>query len=177
MGPNLRGILYAAGYGIISSSCSYGSAAAARGFYQRGADLRSVFSFLISSTNMNVAILVLFWSLLGWKFAFAEFFGGIIIIAVVVTGISILFSRDELERLACEHHSPFFGEQTVGTECAICGMQGDPELGVANRDRTYLACGQKHYQKMSADPARYVDAPKSAIAPRPHCGRPRRGGR
>src|SRR5579859_4940577 len=74
LGPNLRGILYGAGFGITSSSCSYGSAAAARGFYQRGADIRSVFSFLISSTNMNIAILILFWSLLGWKFAFAEFF-------------------------------------------------------------------------------------------------------
>ncbi|MFN2527316.1 MAG: permease [Candidatus Baltobacteraceae bacterium] len=167
MGPNLRGILYAAGFGIISSSCSYGSAAAARGFYQRGADLRSVFSFLISSTNMNIAILVLFWSLLGWKFAFAEFFGGIIIIAVVVTGISILFKREELERLAREHPSPVFAEKTIVRECAICGMEGEPELGVAYRERTYLACGQKHYQQMSADPARYVGAEQSVAAARP----------
>ena len=32
LGPNLRGILYGAGFGIISSACSYGAAAAARGF-------------------------------------------------------------------------------------------------------------------------------------------------
>lgn len=58
LGPNLKGVLAGAGFGIISSSCSYGSAAAARGFYQKGADVRSIFSFLVASTNMNVAILI-----------------------------------------------------------------------------------------------------------------------
>lgn len=156
LGPNLRGILYATGFGIISSSCSYGSAAAARGFYQRGADLRSVFAFLVSSTNMNVAILILFWSLLGWKFAFAEFFGGIIIIAIVTSGFSILFKPQDLERLTREHPSPQADEQTVLTECAICGMEGETELAVEYRGRTYLACGRKHYQDIAASPARYI---------------------
>jgi uncharacterized membrane protein YraQ (UPF0718 family) len=99
LGPNLRGLLYGAGFGIISSACSYGAAAAARGFYRSGADARSVFAFLISSTNMNLAILILFWSLLGWKFAFAEFFGGVIIIVVVTLGFTLLFRNGELERL------------------------------------------------------------------------------
>ncbi len=99
LGPNLKGILYGAGFGIIASSCSYGAAAAMRGFYRQGADLRSIFSFLIASTNMNVAIVVLFWSLLGWRFAFAEFFGGALIIAVVSIGFTWIFGRDELARL------------------------------------------------------------------------------
>lgn len=116
LGPGLKGLLYGAGFGVISSSCSYGAAAAARGFYRSGADIRSVLAFLISSTNMNLAILILFWSLLGWRFAFAEFFGGIIIIAVVTLGLSLLFGNAQLARLqrdyvavggegeGCEHH-------------------------------------------------------------------------
>ena len=156
LGPNLRGILFGAGFGIISSSCSYGSAAAARGFYQRGADIRSVFSFLISSTNMNVAILILFWSLLGWKFAFAEFFGGIIIIAVVVAGFSLIFGSRELERLRLEHPSPAQQTQPVVTECPLCGMEGEPDLAVQYEGRTYLACGRKHHADLAADPARYL---------------------
>jgi uncharacterized protein len=102
LGPGLKGLLYGAGFGIISSACSYGAAAAARGFYRNGADVRSVFSFLISSTNMNLAILILFWSLLGWKFAFAEFFGGVIIIAVVTIGFSLIF-RGDLARMQREY--------------------------------------------------------------------------
>jgi uncharacterized membrane protein YraQ (UPF0718 family) len=95
----LRGIAAAAGFGAISSSCSYGSAAATRSLYRRGADARAAFSFLISSTNMNIAILVMFWTLVGWKFAFAELFGGAIIIAVVAAGLSVLFPRGALDRL------------------------------------------------------------------------------
>lgn len=115
LGPNLRGIVSGAGFGIIASACSYGASAAARGFYQRGADIRAVFSFLIASTNMNLAILILFWSLLGWKFAFAEFFGGIIIIAVVVTGLSLLFGGGKLEQLRAQMPG---GDASSGDHCA-----------------------------------------------------------
>lgn len=113
LGPGLKGLLYGAGFGIISSACSYGAAAAARGFYRSGADVRSIFSFLISSTNMNVAILILFWSLLGWKFAFAEFFGGVIIIVVVAAGFTLLFRRGELARLQAQYAG---GEETMAME-------------------------------------------------------------
>lgn len=144
LGPNLRGILYGVGFGIISSACSYGSAAAARGFYQRGADIRSVFSFLISSTNMNVAILILFWSLLGWKFAFAEFFGGAIIIAIVVLGFTLFFGTQRLEKLRAEAPAP--PTETISAECPICGMVGDPEFAAESEGKTYYACGRKHQQ-------------------------------
>lgn len=99
LGPGLRGLLCGTAFGIISSACSYGAAAAARGFYRNGADVRAVFAFLISSTNMNLAILILFWSLLGWRFAFAEFFGGAIIIAVVTAGLSVWFRGTTLQGL------------------------------------------------------------------------------
>jgi len=112
LGPGLRGLLYGAGFGIISSACSYGAAAAARGFYRSGADIRSVLAFLISSTNMNVAILILFWSLLGWRFAFAEFFGGAIIIAVVSLGFTLLFRPSELARLQTE-----YGDDSSESHC------------------------------------------------------------
>lgn len=143
LGGNMRGLLYATGFGIISSACSYGAAAAARGFYQRGADLRSVFAFLISSTNMNLAILILFWSLLGWRFAFAEFFGGIIIIAVVVAGLSVVFRTGQ----------PRFEESAAApaliVECPLCGMEGEPELAVPYQGGMALACGTKHFKELS----------------------------
>lgn len=126
LGPNLRGILYGMGFGIISSACSYGAAAAARGFYRSGADVRAVFAFLISSTNMNLAILILFWSLLGWRFAVAEFFGGVIIIAIVVTGFSLLFSRD---RLRARPQTP-----SMQDEGGDHGCHGHDDAAPASRD-------------------------------------------
>lgn len=128
LGPNLRGILYGTGFGIISSACSYGAAAAARGFYRNGADARAVFAFLISSTNMNLAILILFWSLLGWKFAFAEFFGGAIIIAVVVLGITLFIRNGELAQMQRGFTSGA-GAATEEDHCADHGEHGHAGRG------------------------------------------------
>lgn len=169
LGPNLRSILNGTGFGIISSACSYGAAAAARGFYSKGADVRSVFAFLISSTNMNAAILILFWSLLGWKFAFAEFFGGLIIIAVVTTGMTTLLGTAELERLRREHPIPGAStEPAIVVECPICGMEGEERFAVTHRDTTYLCCGSKHQKDLQNDPERYLGKGESASSPQQH---------
>ncbi len=165
LGPNVRGILSAAGFGIISSACSYGAAAAARGFYQRGADIRAVFAFLISSTNMNVAIVILFWTLLGWRFAFAEFFGGIIIIAIVVAGFSLLFRAATLERFA-EQARALAGSRAAEetTQCPLCGMEGDPAHAVTIGGRTVLACGANHERQLH-ERAQEDAAPRSLATP------------
>ncbi len=41
--------------------------------------------------------------MLGWKFAFAEFFGGVIIIVIVVLGLSLLFGGERLARMQREY--------------------------------------------------------------------------
>lgn len=140
LGPNLRGLLAATGFGIISSACSYGAAAAARGFYRNGADARAIFAFLISSTNMNVAILILFWSLLGWKFAFAEFFGGAIIIAVVTGGFGLLFRRGELARMQQAYLAGANADADDGDAC--CHHDGEGAHGDAPVTRRSLASAQ-----------------------------------
>jgi uncharacterized protein len=66
---------------------------------------------------MNLAILILFWSLLGWKFAFAEFFGGIIIIAVVTIGFTLLFAGGELERLQRDYVGGIDGNGKDASHC------------------------------------------------------------
>jgi uncharacterized protein len=146
LGPNLRGILSGLGLGIIASACSYGAAAAVRGFYRSGADVRSIFAFLISSTNMNVAIVILFWSMLGWKFAFAEFFGGIIIVAIVTAVFSIFFNTERLQRLHAEFIEAAPAEESGHHD--HCHGHGDdegmPETGLhtLGRASTWAAIGQ-----------------------------------
>jgi uncharacterized membrane protein YraQ (UPF0718 family) len=153
LGPNLRGILYGTGFGIISSACSYGAAAAAPGFYRGGADVRSVFAFLISSTNMNLAILILFWSLLGWRFVFAEFFGGVIIIAIVVAGFSLLFRAGDLHAPAdggeeedggCCHHDHHHGTVSASrslTDASTWTKVAQTAIADVKMLRTELAVG------------------------------------
>lgn len=115
---------------------------------------------------MNLAILILFWSLLGWKFAFAEFFGGLIIIAVVTIGFTFLFGSKELARLRREHPSPVQAVKgAVVTECPICGMEGDEEFSVVYRGTGYWCCGAKHQADLRSDPERYLGEGDSARAP------------
>ncbi|GAB3394146.1 permease [Amycolatopsis echigonensis] len=158
------GIAVSAGFGAISSSCSYGSAAATRSLYRRGADARAAFAFLISSTNMNVAILVMFWVLVGWQFAFAEFFGGIIIIAVVAIGLSLLFPGQALDRLRTNTGDTTPSGPRV-TEDVVCGMKGSPAHAVAVADREFLFCTAEHARQFAADPAAYADVPPGTATP------------
>jgi uncharacterized membrane protein YraQ (UPF0718 family) len=126
LGPNLRGIATGTLFGIVASACSYGAAAAARGFYQKGADVRSVFAFMISSTNMNLAILIMFWAMLGWRFAFAEFFGGLIIIALVAAGASIFLRPHELRTAAPADAAP-----ALAGGCSHCATEESSPHGLA----------------------------------------------
>lgn len=103
---------------------------------------------------MNVAILILFWVLVGWKFALAEFLGGIIIIAVVATGLSLLFPGGRLERLRQETPQQVLGD--VVTEDVICGMEGHQEHAVDYQGRTYLFCNAQHARQFRQDPEEYA---------------------
>jgi uncharacterized membrane protein YraQ (UPF0718 family) len=154
LGPNLRGLANGTVFGIVASACSYGAAAAARGFFQKGADLRAVFAFMIASTNMNLAIVVMFWAMLGWKFAFAEFAGGIVIITVVALGMSALFSPEELRGLAAA--MPRKPRAVCVSECLQCGMAGEAEHAVEYEGSTYLFCGARHEREFREHPARVL---------------------
>ena len=157
LGPGLRGVVNGAAFGIVASACSYGAAAAARGFYQKGADARAVFAFLVSSTNMNVAILIMFWAMLGWRFAAAEFFGGIVIVAIVSLGLTLVV-RDGALTSASGAES---GADAIVHACLQCGMDGEPEHAVAYEGRTYLFCGARHEAGFRADPAGVLAAARA----------------
>jgi uncharacterized membrane protein YraQ (UPF0718 family) len=154
LGPNLGGIVRGTLFGIVASACSYGAAAAARGFYQKGADARSVFAFTIASTNMNIAIVIMFWAMLGWQFAFAEFFGGLIVIAIVVAGFTLLLRPGDL-RVA---ESAVAGRGARVDECLQCGMEGDAGNAVVYEGTEYLFCGARHEAQFRAEPAAVLAA-------------------
>jgi uncharacterized membrane protein YraQ (UPF0718 family) len=172
LGPNLRGILNGAAFGIVASACSYGAAAAARGFYQKGADARSVFAFLVSSTNMNVAILIMFWAMLGWQFAAAEFFGGIVIVAIVSIGLTLVFRGEALH--AGDTAAADAGARV--TECLQCGMEGEEEHAVTYEGRTYLFCGARHEAGFRADPQGVLAAARAEDESMPGLGALRSAG-
>ena len=148
MKKGFLGIIYSIIFGIVSSSCSYGAAELSKGMYKEGVDIKNVFSFLISSTNMNIAILILFAYLISFKFAFAEFFGGIIIIFFVILGFSI-FEKSNKSNYKSKN-------LPIVDNCMICGMSGDKNISFLYENIKYLFCSAVHKDMFESNPSKYV---------------------
>jgi YHS domain-containing protein/uncharacterized membrane protein YraQ (UPF0718 family) len=94
-------------FGVVSSSCSYAASALAKTLFARGADFTAAQAFMFASTNLVIELGIVLWLLLGWPFAFAEFVGGAIMIALltlilprVIPPAEQAAARDALRSLA-----------------------------------------------------------------------------
>jgi uncharacterized membrane protein YraQ (UPF0718 family)/YHS domain-containing protein len=77
-------LLRATGFGAASSSCSYAASAMAKSLFSRGADFVAAMVFMFASTNLVVELGVVLAVLIGWQFTVGEFFGGLVMIALLV---------------------------------------------------------------------------------------------
>jgi uncharacterized membrane protein YraQ (UPF0718 family)/YHS domain-containing protein len=73
----------AAGYGTVSSSCSYAATAMAKSLFTKGADFVEALVFMFASTNLVIELGIVLVVLMGWQFAVSEFVGGAIMIALL----------------------------------------------------------------------------------------------
>src|SRR5438552_6399370 len=96
-GRGLREVTVATGLGAASSSCSYAAIAIAKSLFARGASLVSAMAFQFASTNLVFELGLVLWLFLGWRFTLAEFVGGIVLILVLWTALTMLVSRDREE--------------------------------------------------------------------------------
>jgi uncharacterized membrane protein YraQ (UPF0718 family) len=104
--------------------------------------------------------------MLGWQFAAAEFFGGIVIVAIVSIGLTLAFRGDGLS--ASDAAAADAGARV--TECLQCGMEGEEEHAVAYEGRTYLFCGARHEAGFRADPQGVLDAARAEDESMPGLG-------
>ena len=81
----------AAGYGMLSSSCSYAASAMTKNLVVKGADFITAMVFMVASTNLVIEIGLVLIALMGWQFAVAEFVGGPIMIVLLALLGTLLF--------------------------------------------------------------------------------------
>lgn len=74
----VKEIALATTLGAASSSCSYASAAISRTLFKKGAALIPSLAFLFASTNLVIELGIILYLLLGWRFMFGEWIGGVI---------------------------------------------------------------------------------------------------
>ena len=101
-GRGARPVALAAALGAASSSCSYAAIAIAKSLFAKGASAASALAFQFASTNLVVELGAVVWILIGWRFALAEFLGGLLLI-VTMTALLRLFVSSRLEQQAREH--------------------------------------------------------------------------
>lgn len=93
----VREIALATGFGAVSSSCSYASAALSKTLFKKGAGLIPSLAFLFSSTNLVLELGVILWLLLGWQFTAAEWLGGLVLIAVMSVLVKLTYPKRLVE--------------------------------------------------------------------------------
>jgi uncharacterized protein len=86
-----REIALATLFGAVSSSCSYASAAISRALFRRGAALVPALAFLFASTNLVVELGMALIVFLGWRFAAAEWIGGVVLIGVMTLLVRLTY--------------------------------------------------------------------------------------
>ena len=70
-----KSILWATGFGVASTSCSFGDIAATKSLFTKGAHLVPSLAFMVASTNFVIGLSFVIWALLGWEFAVAQAVG------------------------------------------------------------------------------------------------------
>jgi uncharacterized protein len=101
-GSGARPLAVATGLGAASSSCSYAAIAIAKSLFQKGASASTALAFQFASTNLVWELGLVLWVLLGWRFALAEYLGGLVMIALMAVLLRA-FVSPRLEAQAREH--------------------------------------------------------------------------
>ena len=105
----------AAGYGMVSSSCSYAASAMSKSLFAKGADFVAAMVFMIASTNLVVELGIVMLVLLGWQFMAAEFVGGPIMIVLLALVGGFVFTRPLVEAARKRLAAP----QTMGRDHTV----------------------------------------------------------
>lgn len=119
-GENFRSVGLATFFGLVSSSCSYAATSMANSLLKRGASFMAAMAFMFASTNLVIELGIVLVVLLGWQFMASEFFGGLVMIALMSGLIGLVLPR-KLKNSAGYggqevHHSHMHGADDAGSD-------------------------------------------------------------
>ncbi|HUY77297.1 MAG TPA: permease [Ktedonobacterales bacterium] len=114
----LKEVALAVGFGAASSSCSYAAIAAAKSMFKRGAHLIPALAFMFASTNLVIELGLVLWQLMGWQFAVAEWFGGVVLVAIMVALVKLTYPKRIVEEGRAHQEDPRVNAMDHGDELA-----------------------------------------------------------
>jgi uncharacterized membrane protein YraQ (UPF0718 family) len=145
-----KSVLWATGFGVASTSCSFGDIAATKTLFKKGAHLIPSIAFMVASTNFVVGLSFVIWALLGWEFAVAQAVGAPVLIVFTITLTHFLIPSDETQRVREELVKK---EQPVVTD-PVCKMRINRENGITteHKHETMYFCSEECRELFHQDP-------------------------
>jgi len=99
--PGPKSVALGAGFGFLSSSCSFAALSTTRALFVKGAGLIPALAFLLASTNLVIELGIVIAVFLTWQFVVGEYVGGLLLIGLM-WGLVKLTRPDELVEQARE---------------------------------------------------------------------------
>lgn len=145
----------AAGYGMVSSSCSYAASAMSKSLFAKGADFVAAMVFMVASTNLVVELGIVMLVLLGWQFMAAEFVGGpiMIILLALLGGFVFRSALVEAARRRVQGEGAH-GQGHVHDHAAMTGVSAERQEELE----------QSSWSSKVRSPAAWSDAASYAVA-------------
>jgi YHS domain-containing protein len=152
--PGPKSILYAMGFGMASTSCSFGDIAATKTLFKKGAHLVPTVTFLIASTNFVIGLSFVIWALLGWEFAVAQAIGAPILILFAIILVKLFISYDEAD----EVRERLIREEEPVVVDPVCKMRLNRENGTTSdyKHETFFFCSEGCKRLFEQNPDEYV---------------------
>ncbi len=154
-------VLWATGFGVASTSCSFGDIAATKTLFKKGAHLIPSIAFMVASTNFVIGLSFVIWALLGWEFAVAQAVGAPVLIVFTITLVHLFVPSDEAERVREELIKK---EKPVVTD-PVCKMRINRENGLTteHKNETMYFCSEACRDLFEQDPDDYTTSWREKI--------------
>lgn len=154
-------VLWATGFGVASTSCSFGDIAATKTLFKKGAHLIPSIAFMVASTNFVIGLSFVIWALLGWEFAVAQAVGAPVLIVFTITLVHVFVPSDEAERVRKELIKR---EKPVVTD-PVCKMRINRENGVTaeHKNETFYFCSEGCRDLFRQEPDDYTSSWREKI--------------
>lgn len=154
-------VLWATGFGVASTSCSFGDIAATKTLFKKGAHLIPSIALMVASTNFVIGLSFVIWALLGWEFAVAQAVGAPVLIVFTITLVHLFVSSEEAERV---RERLIEEEQPVVTD-PVCKMRINRENGVTteHKHETIYFCSEDCRELFHQNPDEFTTSWREKI--------------
>ena len=156
-----KSVLWATGFGIASTSCSFGDIAATKTLFKKGAHLIPALAFMVASTNFVIGLSFVIWALLGWEFALAQAVGAPILIVLTITLVHLFIPSDEVE----EVRQKLIEKEHPVVVDPVCKMRMNREKGLAMeyKKETMHFCSEGCKKIFTQSPEDYTESWKEKM--------------